>query len=159
MTLFIQDYETEDVMFQTEDFNVVPNKGECLMLKGEWYEVVERVFSFEHLSVIDSNSCTLFVKPYKGGLNMSKAEERAQNSGYGTDPLNRAEYTANEVRDAFIDGYEQAEQDLELTWEDLATIEKLVDDFFKQNHALMNDEEIYKEVLKRYKDYKERKKA
>ena len=62
MTLFIQDYETEDVMFQTTDFNVVPNKGECLMLKGEWYEVVERVFSFEHLTVIDNNSCTLFVK-------------------------------------------------------------------------------------------------
>ncbi len=65
MTLFIQDYETEDIMFQTTDFNVVPNKGESLMLKGKWYKVVERVFSFEHLTVIDSNSCTLFVKPYK----------------------------------------------------------------------------------------------
>lgn len=65
MTLFIQDYETEDVMFQTEDFKVVPNEGESLMLKGEWYTVVNRVFSFEHLTVIDSNSCTLFVKPYK----------------------------------------------------------------------------------------------
>lgn len=65
MTLFIQDYDTEDVIFQTTDFNVVPNKGEDLRLKGEWYKVVERVFSFEHLTVIDSNSCTLFVKPYK----------------------------------------------------------------------------------------------
>lgn len=65
MTLFIQDYETEDVMFQTEDFNAVPNKGESLMLEGNWYKVVERVFSFKHLTVIDSNSCTLFVKPYK----------------------------------------------------------------------------------------------
>lgn len=65
MTLFIQDYETEDVMFQTTDFNVVPNEGENLKLEEKWYKVVERVFSFEHLAVIDSNSCTLFVKPYK----------------------------------------------------------------------------------------------
>lgn len=65
MTLFIQDYNTEDVMFQTTDFNVVPNKGEILILEGKWYKVVERVFSFEHLIVIDSNSCTLFVIPYK----------------------------------------------------------------------------------------------
>lgn len=63
MTLFIQDYETEDVMFQTEDFNVVPNKGESLMLDGKWYDVVERTFSFKHLTTIDNNSCTLFVKP------------------------------------------------------------------------------------------------
>ena len=65
MTLFIQEYETEDVIFQTTDFNVVPNKGEILILEGKWYKVVERVFSFEHLTVIDSNSCTLFVIPYK----------------------------------------------------------------------------------------------
>ena len=32
MTLFIQDYDTEVVMFQTKDFNVVPNKGENLMM-------------------------------------------------------------------------------------------------------------------------------
>jgi hypothetical protein len=65
MTLFIQDNETEDVMFQTEDFNVVPNKGESMMVEGKWYEVVERVFSFKHLTNIDNNSCTLFVRPYK----------------------------------------------------------------------------------------------
>lgn len=50
---------------------------------------------------------------------MIKAEDRARDLGYGTDPLNRAEYTANEVRDAFIEGYEQAEKDLALTWQDM----------------------------------------
>ena len=64
MTLFIQENGTEDELFQTTDFNVVPNVGEILMLEGKWYKVVERVFSFEHLTVIDNNSCTLFVKPY-----------------------------------------------------------------------------------------------
>ena len=62
MKLYIQDYETEDVLFQTEDFNVVPNKGECLRLDCKWYDVVERVFSFKHSANIDSNSCSLFVK-------------------------------------------------------------------------------------------------
>ena len=64
MTLIIQDYKTEDVMFQTTDFNVVPNKDENLILEGKWYKVIKRVFSFEHLTTIDNNSCTLFVKPY-----------------------------------------------------------------------------------------------
>jgi len=62
MKLYIQDYETEDILFQTEDFNVVPNKGESLRLDCKWYDVVERVFSFKHLTNIDFNSCSLFVK-------------------------------------------------------------------------------------------------
>ena len=58
------------------------------------------------------------------------------------------------TREAYIKGYHQAEKDLELTWEDLATIEKLGDDFVKQNHTPMSDEEFYKEVLKRFKAQK-----
>lgn len=64
MTLFIQDYDTEDVMFQTEDFNAVPNKLECIILDGKWYEVIDRVFSFKHLTTIEDNSCSLFIKHY-----------------------------------------------------------------------------------------------
>ena len=59
--------------------------------------------------------------------------------------------------EGFIEGYHQAEKDLELTWEDLATIEMLSDDFIKQNHTPMNGEEFYKEILKRFKNFKERK--
>lgn len=62
MTLYIQDENTEEVMFQTDDFAVVPSKGESLILNGKWYDVIERVFAYKHLSTIDSNSCTLFVK-------------------------------------------------------------------------------------------------
>lgn len=43
---------------------------------------------------------------------MSKAEERARDLGYWKDPLNRAEYTANDKWDAFIEGYKQAEKDV-----------------------------------------------
>ena len=65
MTLFIQEHITEDVFFSTNDFVVIPDKGENVMVDNELYIVVERIFSFKHLTNIDSNSCTLFVKPYK----------------------------------------------------------------------------------------------
>ncbi len=72
---------------------------------------------------------------------MSKAEKRAcQYTGY----------CRNQSYSDFLNGYRQAEKDLELTWKDLATIEKLGDDFVKQNHTPMSDEEFYKEILKRF---------
>jgi hypothetical protein len=77
---------------------------------------------------------------------MTKAEELSQNR-----------YPTLAEKYAFIDGYHQAEKDNELTWEDLATLEKLGVDFIKQNHTPMSEEEFYKKVLKQYKDYKERK--
>ncbi len=46
------------------------------------------------------------------GRKMSKAEKRASEWGYTTDPFNRAEYTADDVKEAFIRGYEEAEKDV-----------------------------------------------
>ena len=92
---------------------------------------------------------------------MSKAEEAALKaypketrdiSGFVVD-IGHPQY----MRDLYIEGYHQAEKDLELSWEDLATIGKLGDDFIKHNHTPMSDEKFYKEVLKRFKDFKERK--
>lgn len=91
-----------------------------------------------------------------------KAKQRAKYLGYGTDPLNRAEYTANEVREAFIDGYNQAEKDNELTWEDMAFI-RLAFDALEANIHLGSikiqpmTKGYYQEVLKRFKNFKERK--
>lgn len=65
MTLFIQDYETEDVLFSTQDTITAPEKGESILLNNKWYEVVERNFSFKHLSVLDDNKCAIFVRPFK----------------------------------------------------------------------------------------------
>ena len=87
---------------------------------------------------------------------MSKAEEEA-NKRYGITRGDDTQETSGidlqRVSD-FIDGYHQAEEDLELTWEDLATIEKLGDDFVKHNQTPMSDEEFYKEILKRFKELK-----
>ena len=90
-----------------------------------------------------------------------KAKQRAQDLGYGTDPLNRAGYTANEVREAFIEGYKQAEKDLELTWEDIADILDVTDviandDSMEVRLKTMSEEEYCQEVLKRFKERKEK---
>lgn len=83
---------------------------------------------------------------------MSKAEDFA----YQKYPQSKKGVLYDLARNSIIQGYHQAEEDLALTWEDLATIEKLGDDFVKQNHTTMSDEEFYKEVLKRFKDLKEK---
>ena len=87
---------------------------------------------------------------------MSKAEDRAKYLGYGTDPLNRAEYTANEVREAFFEGYHQAEKDNELTWNDMREIYYTT--LYLKEHlgASVFGEPLYQEVLKRFKERKEK---
>ena len=94
---------------------------------------------------------------------MGKVEERAlkaypiQMSQYSD---NCKEYDSNESdRLTFIEGYHQAEKDLELTWKDLATIEKLGDDLSSTTTRFMSDEEFYKEVLKRFSKQKKENKA
>lgn len=83
---------------------------------------------------------------------MCKAEEKALKKY----PAERCHmHNRPYQREGFIAGYRQAEKDLELTWEDLATIEQLSDDFVKQNHTPMSDKEYYQEILKQFN--KERK--
>jgi hypothetical protein len=71
--------------------------------------------------------------------------------------------TFNEVQEAkqeyFIEGYEQAEKDLELTWKDMSLI-RLVFDAIESNINLgilkisPMTKEYYQEALKQYKEIK-----
>lgn len=82
---------------------------------------------------------------------MSKAEKRAKER-YWLEPNN---IETQEKYAAYVEGYHQAEKDLELTWEDIESI-----------HTLMAHQEVtpilwkcgneafYQEVLKRFKDLK-----
>ena len=100
---------------------------------------------------------------------MSKAEDRAKSLGYRKDPLNRAEYTANDEWDAFIDGYQEgyhhAEKDLELSWEDLKLLQDISHELFSEvangsvdfYQIYPTEQSFLEEVLKRFKDFKERK--
>lgn len=63
------------------------------------------------------------------------------------------------MRDLYIEGYHQAEKDNELTWED---IREIIDISFEEAMGLQRKPNIYKEqyyqeILKRFKDFKERK--
>jgi hypothetical protein len=57
-------------------------------------------------------------------------------------------------REAFIYGYCHAEKDLELSWKD---IDWIVGEFVLSVSEDSVAEQIYKEVLKHFKNYKERK--
>ena len=101
---------------------------------------------------------------------MNKAEERAYEAypkmsrisePHGLIPAdNKSHYLGDgneEKREGFIAGYHQAEKDLELSWEDIMEIcglSVLVEFYLGR---LVSDERHYTEVLKRFKDFKERK--
>ncbi|UKK52646.1 hypothetical protein [Prevotella sp. E2-28] len=78
---------------------------------------------------------------------MSKAEDLAKE--YAEKFILTVDHQ-NDVEEAYIDGYHQAEKDLELTWEDIKTIDKLLNQCVDYSNP-------YQEVLKRFKDFKERK--
>lgn len=62
-------------------------------------------------------------------------------------------------RTGFRQGYEQAEKDLALTWEDMLTIhEKIRAVYDIAIMAKMDSKQIYEEVLRRFKIAKEEKK-
>lgn len=94
---------------------------------------------------------------------MSKAEERALEAY----PYNRA-YTNNDVeydgnfcnRLPYIEGYHQAEKDLELTWEDIEKITDIWDDLHEDEAVYSktgcDTPEFYQEILKRFKERKEK---
>ena len=94
---------------------------------------------------------------------MSKAEERALEAypkesrdidGIIVD-IGHPQY----MRDLYIEGYHQAEKDLELTWEDISEIRKIMFDYNRQirnEMSIPNGEDYCKEVLKRFKERKEK---
>lgn len=64
----------------------------------------------------------------------------------------------NEIEEAYYEGYNQAEKDMELTWEDLQLICKIefsICYYEYKGKKLPPQEQVYKEILKRFKDFKE----
>ena len=69
-------------------------------------------------------------------------------------------YADSHLREGFIEGYNQAEKDLKLTWED---IKQICDIAFEEacrlqrnmKGSLIYKEQHYQEVLKRFKERKE----
>lgn len=61
----------------------------------------------------------------------------------------------NEIEEAYYEGYHQAEKDLELTWEDIETIQEMANKYCKY-HSCEPRFFVYSEILKRFKERKEK---
>lgn len=92
---------------------------------------------------------------------MSRAEEAA-NKAYPVDDNNVYNYA---VHLGFIEGYEKAEKDLSLTWEDIKRIIEISDELTERMDAgiiepyLAGEQEYYEhyeEVLRMFNEAKER---
>ena len=83
---------------------------------------------------------------------MSKAEEFA----YSKYPKDKKGVLYDLARNSIIEGYHQAEKDLELSWEDLATIDQLLWDLSIEWSDKKDSEGYFKEVLKQFKERKEK---
>lgn len=84
-----------------------------------------------------------WIKEVSGVKDMSRAEEKALKA-YPPKSI-AANYDTIARRDAFEYGYLTAEKDLELTWEDIKTIDKLL-------NQCVDCSNPYQEVLKRFKE-------
>ena len=85
---------------------------------------------------------------------MSKAEDRAFEKYPDYRAMDGGYITQRNKRMFFVEGYHQAEKDLELTWEDIKEIcvqSVLVE---VDLGGLVSDERHYTEVLKRFKSKK-----
>lgn len=90
---------------------------------------------------------------------MSKAEQRALEAyPVQIDPT-ACDCDINEVsREIYLLGYEQAQKDLSLTWEDIQTIDNIVVDMaHNTDWPLRGQEVFYTEVLNRFNKSKEKK--
>jgi hypothetical protein len=79
---------------------------------------------------------------------MSKAIKRAKER-YWLEPNN---IETQEKYAAYVEGYHQAEKDLELIWEDISDIIEIHEDVLEMESC----ENVYMEVLRRFKERKEK---
>lgn len=86
---------------------------------------------------------------------MSRAKERALEVYPKSEKYTTSQrLIVNDLRDGFIQGYEQAEKDLALTWEDMKEIQRLLDVVWSEQDitAPIEEDTIYKEALKRFNE-------
>ena len=86
---------------------------------------------------------------------MSKAEDLAlekypQRSVLVVPARGGGYYADSHLREGFIDGYQQAEKELELTVDDIMKIDALLIEMWNRPY----NEDKYQEVLKRFKEMK-----
>ena len=68
-----------------------------------------------------------------------------------------SKFDGYDMMSAYEEGYHQAEKDLELSWEDIREIYCITLNLREHLGASVFGEPLYQEVLKRFRDFKERK--
>lgn len=82
---------------------------------------------------------------------MCKAVLKAYEA-YPLTESNRYNHGMNAKRVGYQQGYEQAEKDLELTWEDVSLLKSILFDVEHECFTNFSYEEFCREVLKRFKE-------
>ena len=82
---------------------------------------------------------------------MSKAEKRAKERYW----LESNNIETQKKYTAYIEGYHQAEKDLKLTWEDINTIHKLINQVSYEYPHGISEKSFGEEVLKRFKEQRD----
>lgn len=93
-----------------------------------------------------------------GTYALHKASEKLHDY-YGNAMLGVVQFDGYDIKNAYIDGYHQAERDLELTWEDIPKIFRISEQlktswWFQDNEQtkLIGTQVFWEEVLKRFKE-------
>ena len=90
-----------------------------------------------------------------GTYALHKASEKLHDY-YGNAMLSVVQFDGYDIKNAYIDGYHQAEKDLELTWEDISYIVKTYSKIeFDKNYKWVSFSEACKETLNRFNKQKE----
>ena len=87
---------------------------------------------------------------------MNKLGNTPADKNYKPSGIISEEYP-EKVKVAYLQGYEQAEKDLALTWEDIKAIEQIIatsDWYDFEINGKLWSKEFYEEVLKRFKEAK-----
>lgn len=94
-------------------------------------------------------------------LKMNKIEKENRIHSFALEFLERQQIVPNLYADQIIrsykEGYHQAEKDLELTWEDIASINDIITEVLREcddNILYDTEESFYREVLKRFQNLK-----
>lgn len=90
---------------------------------------------------------------------LHKASEKLHDY-YGSAMLSVVQFDGRDIKNAYIDGYRQAEKDFELTWEDISALRVILDDVEQEFKKGLHEDKDYigycKEILKRFKERKEK---
>ena len=95
---------------------------------------------------------------------MSKRAEQKANEAFPDIPLPHLGKDivakGGHLRGAYIQGYEQAEKDLALTWEDMAKIDAIIldtnNEFAVDYSNKISRQQFYEEVLKRFNEQRKK---